>query len=45
MGNDKEIHTFYQRFREVCGPPMVKLGTVGAGELWFYHGLFMAVTT
>ena len=27
---------FYQTYRDSCSPPMVHLGAIDAGDLWFY---------
>jgi len=35
----KEQDALYREFREVCGPPMMKLALLDIGELWFYDGL------
>ncbi len=40
----EETLTFYRGFEALCGPPMVRITSLDAGELYFYSGDSMCIT-
>jgi hypothetical protein len=42
--NPKEKLAFYRAVRAICGPPMIRIGRVDFGELWFYDSGSFEIT-